>query len=112
MYRARICCIISTLVSNILQGSVNVVEIIFAAVSHTIQKLVIFLDTVTNYFATLDNVLKLVKDMEDSNFPSFCRLLSTTIVDIDYSEERVTCKGCFVRKLLIMASLGYKILIK
>lgn len=75
-------------------------------VSRTIQKLVIFLDIVNVYFYVLENILKLVKDLEDPNFPSFCRLLSTTIADIDYSEDRALCKGCFVIQLIIVASLG------
>lgn len=40
--------------------------------------------------STVGNIEKLIKDLDDFKFPAFCRLLSTSIADFDFSEEKVT----------------------
>jgi len=38
----------------------------------------------------IKNVKKLISDVSEINFPGFCRILSTAIADIDFSEEKST----------------------
>lgn len=40
--------------------------------------------------STINNLQTLVSNLRDSSFPGFCRILSTAVADIDFSDERST----------------------
>ena len=47
-------------------------------------------------FIALANLHSLIVSLRDSNFASFCRILSVVIADIDFSEDRNTRKFLYI----------------
>ena len=47
----------------------------------------------------IGNLQNLAMNIRESSFPGFCRILSTTVADIDFSDQKGTCKLNYLLKI-------------
>lgn len=64
-------------------------EAVFLSASALLEELLASNRTIID-LSNINNLHLLVSNLNDDNFPSFCRILASTVADIDLSEERST----------------------